>query len=178
MFLTCLVTWCFILQLVDKKTFKSPKEFREESQWMFHNAIIYFGGIHQMQRMTSDKFLTSWNLHCLTYSSSGTYQSFDYIVLLSLFHATIFLFPAISETKTHHLLVSMRYCQMLSMKVLWHIWLKFSSKSSHSKVDSNTFFLSHAPLFTNDFQGFQSFSLPPHQGTEYSKFCDLFPLLT
>ena len=34
----------FIPQLVEKKSFKSPKEFREESQWIFHNAIIYFGG--------------------------------------------------------------------------------------------------------------------------------------
>lgn len=30
-------------KLVEKKSFKSPKEFREESQWIFHNAIIYFG---------------------------------------------------------------------------------------------------------------------------------------
>lgn len=28
---------------VEKRAFKTPREFREESQWMFHNAIIYFG---------------------------------------------------------------------------------------------------------------------------------------
>ena len=44
----------FIFQLVDKKTFKTPREFREESQWMFHNAIIYFGGNHQFLFCTSE----------------------------------------------------------------------------------------------------------------------------
>lgn len=129
---------CFILQLVDKKTFKSPKEFREESQWIFHNAIIYFGGIHQMQLMASDKFLTSWNLHCLTYSSSGMYQSFDYI--LTPFPFFISLFPSFRQSlifshicaknyafSAGYLLVNMQYFQMLSMKIIWHLWLKFQA---------------------------------------------------
>ncbi|XP_068755402.1 zinc finger MYND domain-containing protein 11-like [Montipora capricornis] len=30
-------------KLIDKRVFKTPREFREESQWMFHNAVIYFG---------------------------------------------------------------------------------------------------------------------------------------
>ena len=113
------MAWCFILQKKKKKTFKSPKEFREESQWMFHNAIIYFGGIHQMELMGSDKFVTSWNFKPL-------FSSF---------------LQSLKPKPTTDKLIW--YCQMLSMKTIWHVWLKFSGKSSHSIADSKTFFITY-----------------------------------
>jgi len=33
-----------LFQRTQEKRYKTPKEFKEEAQWMLHNSIIYFGG--------------------------------------------------------------------------------------------------------------------------------------